>query len=303
MVRAKTYRNFVFTAYFEIFSPVFWESGIPIRKYFRHVAFSLETCESTGRLHVQGFCSAWHPITWEKAKNVLQEQWPNANVNDMKDQYVVSEEYCSKENRMHQYGVAPNHNGVKTSLLTFKRKLDDEEKVMDIASDDKFFPTYVQYRNGLKEYESHVSGKRLKGDREAPEVYIRYGAAGAGKTRFVYDNYDDVYSMPDLTAKWAGTYNGQPTVLFDDVESGNVPPLSLFKKITDRYPIQVQTKGGFVWWKPKRIFFTSNHDYTKWWPNMTAEDKAAVLRRVTSIKYLSGPGEEHEVHAQVHGQT
>ena len=52
-------------------------------------------------------------------------------------------------------------------------------------------------------------------------------------------------------------------VLFDDIEASACLPISLFLKLTDRYPHQVPIKGGYITWKPKVIVFTSNYPWVE----------------------------------------
>lgn len=283
-----TFRNAVLTIYtFLEFDSTDFEK---IKDKIRYFAYGRETCPKTGRPHLQAFAQSWKPMRPSGWSNLF----PRIHIEPMRGRFRENDAYCSKESRLQEFGEKPNENGVKTTLISYKRKIDQGEKTEEVAESEDYFPTYIQYRNGLRAYEHHMTGKRMKGNHDLPEVYIRYGAAGTGKSRHVYDSYPDVYTMPDNTAKWFGSYNGQPTVLFDDVEINDIPTIGWFKRITDRYPIEVPIKGGFTWWKPKRIYFTSNSHWTVWWKNLSEQDQAAIKRRLTSIKYLSEDGNEVE---------
>lgn len=56
--------------------------------------------------------------------------------------------------------------------------------------------------------------------------------------------------------------------------------INFFKKLTDRYPIQVPVKGSFAPWCARVIIVTSNYPMQTWWPKASAEDFNAVARRV-----------------------
>ena len=79
--------------------------------------------------------------------------------------------------------------------------------------------------------------------------------------------------------------------MFDDVERGQIPPLSLLKRLLDRYGMQVPVfvcvvgglKGGFAHWKPKTIVLTSNSHPFEWWPELSDMDKVAIERRIKDI--------------------
>ena len=120
-----------------------------------------------------------------------------------------------------------------------------------------------------------------------PEVYVRCGPAGTGKTRWLDEQYGtDGYAIaPDNTGRWFDSCD-RDVVLFDDVSNGQVPSPSLWKRLCDRYPFQVAVKGGHIWWKPKVIVFTSNQHPKEWWPDMSELDMDAVERRITSVSVV-----------------
>lgn len=286
LMPAKTYRNYCFTVWDDIFAPVFWQPGHPVRSKFKHLCFSLETSEE-GKLHLQGYGSVWHPCTAKAAKDALQAQWSTAHCDAMKGSYVTSEAYCSKESYYHEYGIRPNESGVKHSLLGYKRRVDDGESVMDIAEDDKMFGTFCQYRGGLKEYEEYVRGKRIKMDRSVPEVYIRWGPPATGKTRWLDEQYGvgNWARMPNPTSSWfiTRTVANSDVILIDDVGPTKIPKIEELLEWTDRYPIEFNSKGSYFWFKPKVIVITSNIHPRGWWPNVDETQYTAFLRRVTSV--------------------
>lgn len=285
----KTFRNITWTAYHDTCSPVFWDSGTPLRKLFKYVAFSLETTEA-GIEHLQGFAVPWHPASLTALRTAIQSQWTTAHIEPMKGSVVCNEAYCSKEGRLQEYGVKPNEPGVTNALLNYKHEIDLGKRVLDIAEDDKMFGTYCQYRGGLKEYEQH---KRAKAFREAgykrKHVEIITGLPGVGKTRSVFDThgYANVYTMPDKSGKWAGSYDGQPAVVFNDVASGDIMPITTFLEWTDGHPIEVPVKGGYTIWSPEHIYFTSNQSFANWWPTAAPDHITAAVRRVTVFKDMS----------------
>lgn len=118
------------------------------------------------------------------------------------------------------------------------------------------------------------------------DVHIYYGDTGSGKTRAVYDkeSLDDLYVHPG--GHWFDGYDGQDAVLFDDF-SGSCFPISYFLKILDRYPMTVPVKGGFVNWKPRRIYVTSNLNPTEWYSGAHIEHQRALRRRFTHVIHFS----------------
>ena len=80
-------------------------------------------------------------------------------------------------------------NGKKRSLLEYKKEIDDGKDVLAIAESDDKFGTFLQYRSGLHEYAQYKRGKTIQSDREPPKVYIRIGAPGTGKSRWLDEQF------------------------------------------------------------------------------------------------------------------
>lgn len=105
-----------------------------------------------------------------------------------------------------------------------------------------------------------IENFRQKNDkREKPIVLWFYGQTGSGKTRTAVELAREsglrwwISSDPEL--KWFDGYDGQEYVIIDDFRRQGIK-FNWMLRLTDRYQIQVQIKGGFTWWKPKVIIFT-----------------------------------------------
>lgn len=251
-----------------------------MKEKVKYLAYGDEVCPTTGKKHLQGFAYAWKPMrfsTWKKL-------FPHAHIEEMRGDFRTNEHYCSKEGSYHHFGEKPNEHGVKNSLLKFKRKLDEGFDVEEIAEEEDFFPTYLQYNRGLHSYKNYIRKKAKQHDREMPDVYVRVGPAGTGKTRWMDEQFGTGgwIQAPDNNGHW---FDGcdRDVILFDDVEIGSIPSFSLWKRLCDRYPLQVPIKGGFVTWKPKSIVFTSNSHPYEWWKDLNQLDKEAIARRIKDI--------------------
>ena len=69
-----------------------------------------------------------------------------------------------------------------------------------------------------------------------------------------------VYKCDLLDVGWMQGYNGQESVILDDFNP-DASDDKLFKTLLqmfDRYPLQMNKKGGSVWFRPTHIFVTSN---------------------------------------------
>ena len=258
--------------------PPTWEE---VKGKLRYFAYADEVCPDTGTPHKQGFAYAWKGMKFPAWKKLF----PTHHFECMRGNFRENDLYCSKEGRLTEFGEKPNKNGEKKGLIDYKEQIDNGVAVLEIADKDpELFQTYCQYRNGLKEYASYKRRKMVQLNRDVPDVYVRIGPPGTGKTKWLDDTFglDGWITAPDNTGHWFDGCDCD-VILFDDVEIGSIPSLSLFKLLTDRYPLQVPVKGGFITWKPKTVVFTSNSHPFEWWKDLSEFDKGAIERRLKDV--------------------
>lgn len=278
----KPFRNAVITIFFEKNPVPNWDD---LKKHIKYFAYGLEHTEE-GKPHYQAFAVAWKPMRFSQWLKLFKPH----HLEKMYGSVLESEGYCSKETRLTEFGTKPNENGKTTSVLSYKRKLEEGQNVLDVAQEDEHFETFLRYRNGLHEYKRHCLEKKSQEDGfRKPELYIRVGAPRTGKTRWVFDTYGIgnviVICGSMLRKQWFPTYV-RDVVLFDDVEDGTIMPLSDFKNLTDGYPRTFECKGGYVHWHPKVIVFTSNTGPFTWWSKLSPYDKTAIQERITETVFL-----------------
>lgn len=255
---------------------------IELPKGVTYLAWSRETCPTTGRPHLQAWAYAEKPKRfsgWTKA-------FPKAHIEKMHGTFAQSDKYCSKttEGVLKELGIRPMENGKKRVLLQIKEAIETGERVSKLQKRDEYFEPILRYERGLRDYERRARlEKATDAGYIAKTVTVLIGPAGTGKTRYVHDQHDghSIYTMPKNDGRWFGTYDGQPVVIFDDIGPGDIMPITTFLRITDGYPIEVEIKGGFTPWVPTHIYFTSNIDITQWWPDMTGDQYNAIQRRLT----------------------
>lgn len=115
------------------------------------------------------------------------------------------------------------------------------------------------------------------------KVYVFWGPTGSGKTRLVHRMFPGVYVCSSDDGQWFDGYLGDENALFDDF-NGHSVPITLLLKLCDRYPLRVPIKGGFVQWRPRRLFFTSNICPDNWYLDANPENRRALWRRVDCIR-------------------
>jgi hypothetical protein len=253
------------------------------------VAWGLETCPSTGRLHNQA---------WAYGINRSESAWAKAFFNKplwgkvelMRGTFASNETYCSKSGQYQKLGVEPMGDGQKRCLMDYTDAIraTPQHPYNFTRAEPMFAPLFVQYGRGLTNFTNRVIMDRLNAEGfKKREVYILTGSTETGKSRHApqhYGGYTNIYNMPRRDGKWYGNYSGQPVVCFNDIAPGDIMSVTDFLNITDGHPCEVETKGDFVPWQAKTIFFTSNYAWTQWWPNISEEHKQAVQRRITAVK-------------------
>ena len=148
-------------------------------------------------------------------------------------------------------------------------------------------PTHEKF---LMKYQAF---KRRRTCFSPPEVHVRHGPIGTDTSRFVWDTHGsdnpDVYKLPcSGVINWFDGYCGQDIVLIEAFRRGSMK-LPVLNDILDGYPTQVPLRGGgVVHWSPKIIYICSPEPVDDWYLNLSANDRNALRRRITSVTF-TGP--------------
>lgn len=143
---------------------------------------------------------------------------------------------------------------------------------------------YVKYPGGFEKM--RVQERRLW----KPDVIWIWGPTGTGKTRHVFEeekeNLSDLW-VSSLNLKWFLGYDAQSVTLFDDFREEMCPLFALLR-LLDRYPIDVEVKGGHRSLVAKKMYITSNkppEDVYK----AAGEDIRQLRRRITTVLHFEIP--------------
>lgn len=263
------------------FRPQLQERGYErLPEQVQYIAWGHEICPDTQRAHLQVFAYG-EKMTVKRWANLFG----NSHVEPMMGSFRSNELYCSKESSLKELGVKPMHNGAKRCLVDVTDAVlrEPQRAPVEMAIDDpSLAPIYVQYGRGLERLGHAALNRLLRQRTDAPQVIHVYGPPGSGKTRYVHDLESELFDVPASDDyKWRDGYHGHDAVLFDNVETISYASRGRFLKDIDRYYIQVPVKGGFVGWRPRRIYITSLSP-----PDVFArqfQDPREYLRRVTSV--------------------
>lgn len=262
--------------------------------WIRWIGYGKEVAPTTGTPHLQGFIVTWDPVRMTKFKLFLRRARFAMQIASFEENLT----YCNKEKNWIEFGERPQQ-GRRNDILGVKRRLDEGDGLHSLMTDESFFSIVMRNERSLTKYAEMQRYKRMCAEGyKKPEVHIRVGPKGTGKTYHVYQQhgFENVFAVPDVTGKWHDGYMGQSVLLFDDVDISKAPEIEYFKHITDGYPRHYPVKGGFVYIRPTHIYITSNHQPSEWWPGISPGDWNAIKRRISTIRLVFKQGDEKVIY-------
>ncbi len=81
-------------------------------------------------------------------------------------------------------------------------------------------------------------------------------------------------------------YKNQDIVVFDDLTEGSIE-LPLMLKLTDRYALPINIKGGEMTWNPKTIYITTNDNPLGWYGSADSWLRRIQVMHVREIENYS----------------
>ncbi len=225
-----------------------------------------------GTPHYQGYME----FDGQKRFGYLKKRLPRAHIEKRMGSQKQAIDYCSKEDTRlegpFEFGTKKEQGKSSEYLEAIEAaKLGASEKELAI----EYTGTYIRYYKGLNRVRKFIAEQRDK----PTDVIWLWGPTGCGKTRFAYDNYQNIYSKP--AGGWFDGYDEHETVLLDDFEAVDIE-ISMLLKLLDRYPMSVPVKGGFVNWNPETVIITSNYAPKEWFNRKFRGNahQQAFLRRI-----------------------
>jgi len=135
-------------------------------------------------------------------------------------------------------------------------------------------------------------------------VLVLWGPSGTGKSRLAFElasrkakeTHDDYYVKTAHNTWWDG-YNGEKIVIIDDY--AGQWPITYALNVLDRYPMQVEFKGGSTNLQATTFIITSNYHPQDWYLTGTYDERRresvnALLRRCNLITHSDQMASEME---------
>jgi len=240
----------------------------------RYAIWQEESAPGTGTRHYQGYVEFTTPVRLSGVRKLLER----AHWEPRRGTREQARDYCRKPDRLDgpwelgsfDAGGAGRRTDLADAIVTLGRR----GRVADIAHEQP--AVFVKFFRGFDRLasEMYVKARRLE-----LKVYVLWGRAGTGKSRYVWDMWgDDLYSLFSQSPLWFDGYRGEKTLLIEEFEVGGISR-EMMLKILDIYPLQVPVKGGSVYAQWTKVYITANFDFTSVWDT-------ALKRRVTSVKEL-----------------
>lgn len=264
-----------------------------------YVCWQLELCPRTNRLHLQGYAEFVGPKTWSWVHENC-EGLETAHLEQRKGSQGEARRYCMKEDSRvdgpWEWGE-PKEQGKRSDLQDIKKRLDSGDSEALIAEDH--FGSWVRYHRSFREYKRV---RQLEAVRDWPmELILFIGPTRTGKSSRARAAYPGAYWGPK--GKWWDGYAGQETIIIDEMYGHRMPYTELLQ-LMDRYPYQVETKGGMVQITSKRIVFTSNQLPEDWYDSVKTHqgpwEDSPLRARIREFGRIIMTGEVHRATVAVH---
>lgn len=276
-------RNFLFT-HWDVEKPLNWdlmaEAGV------KYLVYQLEKAPETGKLHYQGY------IESKNMKFTTAKKLPGFNnethLEARRGTREQAREYCMKSDTRvdgpWEFGEFKGQQGARHELYTVLKMTNEGKSNKEIYEECP-----VGYARNYKTID-HIRQMLAVTRNFQTEVYVIWGDTNLGKTKWAVQQSPGAY-MKQRCAKhgtdWWGKYDGVQDVIIDDFYGWIMYDTML--RLCDRYPMEVEVKGGERNFASKRIYITSNIWPDRWWKGIEDIDKLwpAFARRVTKWMYFT----------------
>lgn len=271
---------------------------LPEGSQLQYVVGQLERGEESNALHWQFFCYTRKKLTLTKCKSLLVawigEHASSTHIEQCRGTLDQNVAYVTKSDTRvgfsFEHGARPVVNRSGRELLAHFRtggRIDGG----DPQWDDVLLRFSVKR---LEEMRNFVL-PRQRNPTDPCICEVHYGPPGSGKSRTIFEAFPSAYTKP--SGKWWDFYDGQTHVLLDDFD-GSFLSFNDFKRLVDRYPTKVETKGGVIPLAATHWLITTNVFPSHWWSKkVTGENgRGALWRRITRMVVYESPGPDGELY-------
>jgi len=241
-----------------------------------------------GTPHLQGAMCLGRQVAFSTVKKWGPFQ--RSHIEPMRGTPEDSQRYCRKDGNFFEIGSPPGSSKPIDDAISAIR---EGKSLRELASDPVHSKAIVFHNRGLTTLRSLLAKPR--DSTHPPKVYWFYGPTGTNKTRSAFElgvHYtglsSEIWISDDPKLQWFDGYCGQKVAIIDDFRPKSVK-FNFLLRLLDRYPLNVQFKGGFTTWSPDIIIITTPNtidDTFVWRGQHLPEDIKQLTRRVSlSLKF------------------
>lgn len=254
-----------------------------------------------GRAHFQGYVEMVLPHRLSAMKKKVSK---SAHFEKRFGTQTEAIKYCQKEEGRidgpYEFGTKSLiKTGERSDLLVIKDLLHTGKTVAEIADTDEFTGTMSRHYKFFLWFQKNCCLKSLpRNGSVAVKVILLFGETSTGKTDYACTRFKGAYWKPSQSKWWDG-YNGEDTVIFDDFNSGWFK-WDTMMRVTDKYSLKVEYKGGYVDYCATTMIFTTNTNPLFWYKSMCGK-YPSLARRFTQVLHFTADEdwEEKETWEQV----
>ena len=232
--------------------------------------------------HLQGY----HQTSGGLSFDAFKKQFPSVDVTPVYIDNGASS-YPEKDGDICiQTGeFVQKQQGKRTDLATVAELARSGQTLAQIAETAP--QVVLQYPAGLARLCSLYEKPR---DRSTPKVCIcLFGPTGTGKTKRIYDYLETIGEKPyvwdNAMPTWWEGYSGERHVIMDEFRG--CLPMKYLLRLTDRYPMRVQYKGGSCQFMADYMYFTSSKQPSEWYDDAFNDRVQQLLRRFDRILHVT----------------
>lgn len=258
-----------------------------------YMVYQPEVCPTTNRPHFQGYVAFKRSMKMGMVKKTLGSKTVHVEV--VQGTPEQARHYCMKPVEgcvcHHCMGQGVRIEGgeiTEHGTFTFQGKRSDLEEVSKAIKEGKSIKeiaslhttSAIRYLKGIVSVHKLINVVRRQGE---VENVIFYGDTTCYKTTICWNLYGEADIWNDYIGPgWWENYNGQEIALYDEFNGREHMDSSMFKKITDKFPVNVPFKGGSNPYLARVNLFTSNVDPRDWYSRVHWKP---IKRRMNHIIY------------------
>lgn len=242
--------------------------------FIQWIIFQGEKGEATKTYHLQGYFELKQPLILDELKLLHGLQRAHLAVRIKSRRAAI--EYCRKKKTRVEGGVSfsnfPEGQGARTDLQVITTMVRDGRQEDEIW--DRFPSQMIMYHRGIRQMLMFYNKKKM---RPNPKLRIYVGATRTGKSLAACQEFPNAYWLSEGTTRpWYDGYAGERCIIVDEFRSWM--KYTELLRLTDRYPFQLQTKGGTVPCIVDTVCMTSNLYPHEWYKGVP--DRSALAGRI-----------------------